>query len=191
MKVHATDLPGVLLIEPDVFTDARGFLAVAWQQAEYASHGIPECFVQDNLLRSQRGTIRGLHLQHPFGQGKLVSVSLGEVFDVAVDVRLGSPHFGHATGHVLSGDNHRQLYIPAGFAHGFCVTSEFALFHYKCTEAYHPEAELGIAWNDPDIGIGWPIPVSVMSAKDRNNPLLAAVDPSRLPRFAPAPSAPA
>lgn len=185
MRVLATDLPEVLLIEPSVFADERGFLSIVWHRDDYASHGIPSHFVQDNLSRSRRGTVRGLHLQHPHGQGKLVSVVAGEVFDVAVDVRVGSPNFGCATGHVLSGDNHRQLYIPAGFAHGFCVTSEVALFHYKCTDGYHPEAEIGIAWNDPDIAISWPLSADTLSDRDRAHPRLAAIEPGRLPHYAP------
>jgi dTDP-4-dehydrorhamnose 3,5-epimerase len=135
------------------------------------------------MSRSVRGTLRGLHLQHPNGQGKLVYVIEGEVFDVAVDVRVGSPTFGRWFGIALSGRNKRQVYIPPGFAHGFCVTSEYALFAYKCTETYRPETELGILWNDPAIGVRWPTNATVLSEKDRAYPPLADIPQSRLPPY--------
>jgi dTDP-4-dehydrorhamnose 3,5-epimerase len=181
MKVTRTKLQGVLVIEPDVFADARGFFLETWSHRRYSEAGLLQVFVQDNLSRSDRGILRGLHLQHPFGQGKLVQVMAGEVFDVAVDVRVGSPTFGQWVGTTLSGDNHRQVYIPAGFAHGFCVTSEYALFSYKCTEAYHRETELGIIWNDPDLGIEWPVADPQLSPKDAVFPRLCDVPRERLP----------
>jgi dTDP-4-dehydrorhamnose 3,5-epimerase len=143
-----------------------------WQAARYAAAGIPAAFVQDNLSRSVRGTLRGLHLQEPFAQGKLVFCLRGTVFDVAVDVRRGSPNFGRWFGAELSDENRRQMWVPAGFAHGFCVISESADFVYKCTELYHPETERGIAWNDPEIGIEWPIADPILSPRDREAPRL-------------------
>ena len=166
MRVHLTELPGVIAFEPKVFGDARGYFLETWHRERYAEQGVPSNFVQDNLSRSQRGILRGLHLQHPYAQGKLVQVFEGEVFDVAVDVRRGSPTFGRWVGECLSADNKRQLYLPPGFAHGFLVTSEEALFAYKCTDYYHPETERSIRWDDPLIGIEWPIAGPVVSAKD-------------------------
>lgn len=183
MKVSHTKLPGVLIVDPDVFADERGFFLETWAHRRYAEAGLPQTFVQDNLSRSSRGILRGLHLQHPFGQGKLVQVMEGEVFDVAVDVRVGSPTFGHWVGTMLSGDNHRQIYIPPGFAHGFAVVSEQALFSYKCTEAYHREAELGVIWNDPAIGIEWPLTDPMLSPKDAAFPALSEIPEDRLPRW--------
>jgi dTDP-4-dehydrorhamnose 3,5-epimerase len=183
MIVTPTKLPEVLLIEPKVFGDARGFFLETWSRDRYREHGVVLPFVQDNLSRSERGVLRGLHLQEPFGQGKLVSVPLGEVYDVAVDVRVGSPNFGQGVGYHLSGDNHRQLYIPPGFAHGFCVLSDVALFSYKCTELYHPEAEVGVLWNDPDIGLTWPNSDPKLSVKDAASARLRDIPEERLPRF--------
>lgn len=172
MNVHETSLPGVLLIEPAVHGDARGFFLETFHAERYAQAGITLSFVQDNVSRSVRGTLRGLHFQEPHAQGKLVQVLHGEVFDVAVDVRRGSPHLGRWYGVLLSGDNHRQLWVPPGFAHGFCVTSESADFAYKCTDFYNPQSERGIAWNDPDIGITWPTSEPLLSARDRAAPRL-------------------
>ena len=183
MQVTPTILEGVLAIEPRVFGDARGYFLETWQRDRYAEAGVARDFVQDNLSRSQRGILRGLHLQHPFAQGKLVQVFEGEVFDVAVDVRVGSPTFGRWVGQHLSGENKRQLYIPEGFAHGFCVLSEYALFGYKCTEWYHPEAELSVAWNDPELGIHWPIDNPSLSEKDRAGRNLRDIPHERLPRY--------
>jgi dTDP-4-dehydrorhamnose 3,5-epimerase len=185
MRVEHTSLKSVLLIEPQVFGDARGYFFETWSKERYHEHGIPRDFVQDNLSRSARGILRGLHLQEPFGQGKLVSVLEGEVFDVAVDVRRGSPLFGKWVGEHLSGDNHKQLYIPPGFAHGFCVLSESALFSYKCTELYHPETELSVLWNDPALAIEWPIKDPVLSKKDAAAARLADIPKERLPRYRP------
>lgn len=181
MKVSETKLPGVLVIEPDVYGDARGYFLETWSAKRYAEAGLPQTYVQDNMSFSTKGILRGLHLQHPKGQGKLVHVIAGEVFDVAVDVRVGSPTFGHWDGVLLSSDNRKQIYIPPGFAHGFCVTGESALFAYKCTELYHRETELGVIWNDPDIGIDWPIAEPVLSGKDAAFPKLSEIDPSKLP----------
>jgi dTDP-4-dehydrorhamnose 3,5-epimerase len=183
VKVIETALPGVLLIEPRIFRDPRGFFLETWQQARYHEAGLPEHFVQDNLSLSQRGTLRGLHFQNPKAQAKLVSVLQGEVFDVAVDIRRGSPTFGRWASVVLSGDNQRQLYIPPDFAHGFCVTSEQALFFYKCTEFYTPACEAGVLWSDPDLGIEWPVRDPLISDKDARYPRLRALPPERLPRY--------
>lgn len=183
MKAIKTRLRGVLVVEPDVFEDERGFFLETWSQRRYAEIGIPEMFVQDNLSSSTRGVLRGLHLQHPHGQGKLVQVLDGEVFDVAVDVRVGSPTFGEWVGTTLTGKNKRQVWIPPGFAHGFCVVSDTALFAYKCTDFYRRETELGIIWNDPDIGIEWPIADPQLSAKDAEFPRLSAVPEDKLPRM--------
>lgn len=183
MKVVPTSLPGVLTIEPDRFSDARGFFQEAWHRRRYADAGIDVDFVQDNLSSSARNVVRGLHLQQPHAQGKLIWVLQGEVFDVAVDVRVGSPTFGRWTAAVLSSDNGRQLWIPEGFAHGFCVLSETALFAYKCTDYYAPEDELTVLWNDPDIGIEWPVPAPVLSERDAAAESLASLDPARLPAY--------
>ncbi len=168
MIVTPTELPGVVILQPKLFGDSRGFLLEIWNEARYAEAGLTEQFVQDNLSSSVRGVLRGLHFQHPGAQGKLVSVLQGEVFDVAVDVRRGSSSFGRWTGVVLSADNRQQMYIPAGFAHGFQVMSDDALFSYKCTAYYRPETEVTVSWDDPDIGIAWPIENPVLSAKDRS-----------------------
>ena len=181
MKVERTALPGVLILEPKVFGDARGFFMETWNRSRYAEAGLPGEFVQDNVSYSRHGVLRGLHYQSPRAQGKLVHVLEGEVFDVAVDVRVGSPTFGRWAGATLSAQNRRQLWIPPGFAHGFCVTGETALFCYKCTELYAPEHEGSILWNDPAIGIAWPLEHPTLSAKDAAAPPLAAVSPARLP----------
>jgi dTDP-4-dehydrorhamnose 3,5-epimerase len=184
MQVQTTALPGVLILEPRVFGDARGFFMETWHARRYAEAGLPEAFVQDNLSFSQRGVLRGLHYQNPQTQGKLVYVLQGEVFDVAVDIRVGSPTFGRWVGATLSAENRRQFWVPPGFAHGFCVTSETALFAYKCTDYYCPECEGSILWNDPAIGIEWPLGNPTLSAKDAAAPPLAQVGPDRLPAFA-------
>jgi dTDP-4-dehydrorhamnose 3,5-epimerase len=183
VKITSMSLPEVLLIEPGRFGDARGYFMETWHQERYAAAGIKLAFVQDNLSRSAHGILRGLHLQHPNAQGKLVYVLEGEVFDVAVDVRVGSPNFGKWTGAHLSSEDHRQLWIPPGFAHGFCVTSETAMFAYKCTALYSVADELGVAWNDPALAISWPVAEPRLSAKDAALPRLAELDPARLPRY--------
>ena len=183
MKVRDTRLPGCLIIEPKVFGDARGFFMEQWNAARYAEHGIEMNAVQANLSRSAHGVLRGLHYQLPNPQGKLVSVLEGEVYDVAVDIRRGSPTFGESAAVVLSADNRRQFWIPPGFAHGFVVTSEFALFHYFCSTLYDGPADKGIAWDDPDLAIDWPVRSPSLSAKDQVAPRLKDVDPTLLPEY--------
>ena len=172
MKITTTALPGVLIIEPKAFGDARGFFLETFQSERYAKAGITLPFVQDNHSRSQRGVLRGLHLQSNRPQGKLVSVSRGSVFDVAVDIDPQSATFGQYVGVELSDDNHLQLWIPPGYAHGFCVLSEVADFQYKCTDFYYPEDEAGIIWNDPDVNIAWPLDNPLLSEKDQKLPRL-------------------
>ena len=176
MKVIETGLPGVLIIEPVVHGDSRGFFLESFHARRYAESGLPASFVQDNHSRSARGVLRGLHYQLRHPQGKLVRVVSGEVFDVAVDIRRGSPTFGRWVGATVSADNHRQLYVPPGFAHGFCVLSEYADFLYKCTDYYAPDDEHGVRWDDPDIGIAWPGLEFTLSEKDRNNARLCELD---------------
>lgn len=183
MQVSAAGIPGLLIIDPVVHGDARGFFVETYSRDRYSEVGVSTDFVQDNLSSSRRGILRGLHFQHPRGQGKLCSVLEGEVFDAVVDVRVGSPTFGKWEGVTLSSENKRQLYIPPGLAHGFCVMSERALFSYKCTDFYSAENELGLAWNDEDIGIEWPIDAPLLSDKDRANPKLRDVSHDRLPRY--------
>jgi dTDP-4-dehydrorhamnose 3,5-epimerase len=183
MRVTPLSLGEILLIEPQVHGDERGYFKETYHAERYAKADMRLPFVQDNVSRSRHGILRGLHLQHPFAQGKLVSVSEGEVFDVAVDVRVGSPDFGKWVGVTLSAQNHQQLYVPPGFAHGFCVTSEMAVFVYKCTDLYHPETEIGVAFDDPKIGVSWPIAAPIVGDKDRKNLRLSQIDPAKLPRY--------
>jgi dTDP-4-dehydrorhamnose 3,5-epimerase len=175
VKFTPTAIPDVVLIEPDVHKDARGFFLETWHQRRYAEGGIAGPFVQDNHSHSSRGTLRGLHAQVRHPQGKLVRAAFGEMFDVAVDIRRGSPTFGRWVGYTLSGDNFRQLWIPPGFAHGFCVQSERVHVEYKCTDFYDREDELSVAWNDPEIGIEWPVSEPTLSAKDARAPRLSEV----------------
>ena len=168
MTFTPTSLPDVIIVEPRVFRDERGFFLETYQQRRFRDGGIEATFVQDNHSRSLRNTLRGLHLQRTKPQGKLIRVISGEIFDVAVDIRRGSPSFKHWTGVALSADNFRQLYVPPGFAHGFCVTSDVAEVEYKCTEFYAPDDEMTLLWNDPDIGIAWPVDEPLLSDKDRN-----------------------
>ena len=170
MKVIETILPGVLIIEPKVFGDARGFFVESFQVERYRDAGITLPFVQDNHSRSRRGVLRGLHFQRTRPQGKLVRASRGAVYDVAVGIDPASATFGRYVGVELNDENHRQLWIPPGYAHGFCVLSEVADFEYKCTDFYFPEDEGGLAWNDPDVGIPWPIEAPLLSEKDLKNP---------------------
>ncbi|HID97212.1 MAG TPA: dTDP-4-dehydrorhamnose 3,5-epimerase [Thermodesulfobacteriaceae bacterium] len=181
MNIIRTGLPGVIILEPLVFGDHRGFFLESFHARRYREAGIRESFVQDNHSRSRRGVLRGLHFQLEHPQGKLVYVSSGEVFDVAVDIRRGSSTFGKWFGTVLSDSNHRQMYIPPGFAHGFCVLSETVDFLYKCTDYYYPEDEGGVLWNDPDIGIEWPLGSPILSEKDMENPRLNQMTPAQLP----------
>ena len=167
MKVTPTRLPEVLLIEPKIFGDSRGFLFESWNEREFERVGIRARFVQDNHSRSAKGVLRGLHYQVRQPQGKLIRVTAGEIFDVAVDIRRGSPGFGKWEGVRLAAESHNMLWIPVGFAHGFCVLSEFAEVLYKATDFYSPEHERCLLWNDPEIGIVWPLEGSpVLSAKD-------------------------
>jgi dTDP-4-dehydrorhamnose 3,5-epimerase len=185
MKVIETALPGALILEPQVFGDARGFFYESYNEAKYREAGVDHRFVQSNVSRSARGVLRGLHYQWPNPQGKLVSVLEGEVYDVAVDIRHGSPTFGRSLGVMLTADNHRHFWVPEGFAHGFCVVSDFATFSYQCTALYDPKADAGIRWNDAALGIDWPISAPLLSDKDGKTPLLQDVDPGRLPVFVP------
>jgi dTDP-4-dehydrorhamnose 3,5-epimerase len=170
-----TSLPGVMLVEPRVFSDPRGFFMETYQKTRFAEAGLAHEFVQDNQSHSVRATLRGLHYQIEHAQGKLIRVVRGEVFDVAVDLRRSQPTFGRWTGLYLSEENKRQLYIPPGFAHGFCVVSEEADFFYKCTDYYHPEFERTLLWNDPALGIDWPVREPLVSGKDcRGVPLSEA-----------------
>jgi len=173
MRVSPTAIDGVLVIEPNVHVDGRGFFVETYQEDRYQRHGIEGPFVQDNHSRSVGKTLRGLHLQVRRPQGKLVRVTEGEVFDVAVDVRMGSPTFGRWVAVTLTAENFKQCYIPPGFAHGFCVVSPVAQVEYKCTDVYDAAAELGIAWNDPALGIPWPIADPILSLRDRRHPTLA------------------
>ena len=182
MKVSALpDLPGPLLLEPRVFRDDRGSFMELHQEERYAAVGIADRFVQDNLSTSRRNVLRGLHLQHPHGQGKLITVLQGEVFDVAVDVRRGSPTFGRWAGMTLSAGSGQQLWIPPGFAHGFLALSEQVLFSYKCTQRYVLAHEITIRWDDPTIGIEWPVASPILSEKDATAPTLAELPAGRLP----------
>ncbi len=183
MKAIETELPGVLILEPKVFGDRRGFFMETHNRQRYRELGIREHFVQDNHSRSRKGVLRGLHYQLIQPQGKLVWVIRGRVFDVVADIRRGSPDFGRWAGAVLDDCNHRQLYVPPGFAHGFCVLSDEVDFVYKCTDYYHPQSERGIAWNDPDIGIDWPDQAVSLSDKDAHNPSLAEQKSENLPVY--------
>ncbi len=183
MKVIETDLPGCVVIAPAVFGDERGFFFETWNADRYGEHGLPARFVQSNVSSSARGVLRGLHYQWPNPQGKLVSVLEGEVYDVAVDIRRGSPHFGRWTAVVLSAENKRQFWIPEGFAHGFVVLSERAIFSYLCTAQYDKAADAGVRWNDAAIGIDWPVDEPLLSDKDAKAPFLGDVAADCLPAY--------
>ncbi|MDC3343030.1 dTDP-4-dehydrorhamnose 3,5-epimerase [Pseudomonadales bacterium] len=183
MKVTETNLPGALIIEPQVFGDDRGFFIETYSAARYADAGIASKFVQDNHSRSGYGVLRGLHYQLKHSQGKLVRVVSGAVFDVAVDVRWGSPSFGQSTWVELTAENKRQFWIPPGFAHGFVVTSAQADFEYKCTDYYHQEEERSIVWNDPDLKITWPVTEVELSTKDSHASRLKDIASSELPHY--------
>ena len=183
MKVIETDLPGCLLLEPRVFEDARGWFYEAFNLDRLAPHGLAPRFVQGNVSRSARGVLRGLHYQWPNPQGKLISVAEGEVWDVAVDIRRGSPHFGRWAAAVLSAENRRQMWVPEGFAHGFVALSEQATLNYLCTATYDPQADAAIRWDDADLAIDWPVSAPVLSAKDAAAPFLADVAADRLPEI--------
>ena len=179
MPILTTPLEGLLLLEPKVFGDERGFFLETFHTHRFAAAGLPEAFLQDNHSRSVRGTLRGLHFQQPHAQGKLVTVIRGEIWDAVVDLRHTSPTFGQWYGVTLNDDNHRQLYVPTGFAHGFCVLSDWADVVYKCTEFYHPECEQTLLWNDPAVGIPWPIREPLLSVKDQRGRTLAELPPVR------------
>ena len=183
MKVIRTEFKEVLILQPDSFSDNRGYFMETYHRERYEQLGIRTSFVQDNLSYSVKGTLRGLHYQYPHGQAKLVQAIRGEIFDVAVDIRLGSPSFGKWVSIVLSEENKRQLYVPAGFAHGLGVLSETALVYYKCSDFYAPKSEGGILWCDPNIGIEWPISEPLLSSKDRDYPCLKDVPKNRLPVY--------
>lgn len=185
MDVTETALPGVLLIQPRVFRDERGSFLETWRRDRYAEAGIPTEFVQDNAAVSTRGVLRGLHYQWPEPQGKLVTVLHGEVFDVAVDIRCGSPTRGRWVAQRLTAGDGEQLWIPEGFAHGYVVLSATAVLAYKCTRRYRPDFDAAVRWDDPDLGIRWPVADPVLSAKDRNAPALADIAADRLPPFEP------
>lgn len=183
MKVVETSLPGCVVIEPAVFGDERGFFFETWNADRYGQLGLPDKFVQSNVSSSARGVLRGLHYQWPNPQGKLVSVLEGEVYDVAVDIRRGSPTFGRWAAVILSAENKRQFWIPEGFAHGFAVLSERAIFSYLCTAQYDKSADANVRWNDADIAIDWPIDAPLLSDKDAAAPFLKDVAHDRLPVF--------
>lgn len=184
MKLVETGLPGCVVVEPKVFDDERGFFYESFNRDRLAAHGLSPTFVQGNVSRSARGVLRGLHYQWPRPQGKYVSVLVGEVWDVAVDIRRGSPHFGRWTAVVLNADNRRHMWIPEGFAHGFVVLSEQALVNYLCTETYDPSSDAAIRWNDADLAIDWPLADPQLSPKDARAPFLADIPADRLPLHA-------
>ena len=178
-----TSLPGVCLIEPSVFEDERGFLFESYHENKFAELGIHDRFVQDNHAKSIKHTLRGLHYQIKHPQAKLCRVVHGEVLDVVADIRRGSPYFGKWESSVLSAENKRQMYVPAGFAHGYLVLSDTAEFLYKCSDFYYPEHERGVAWNDADLGIRWGAQFPIVSEKDRNNPALRDIPVAELPDY--------
>jgi dTDP-4-dehydrorhamnose 3,5-epimerase len=181
MNVLPCELAGPLIVEPKVFGDNRGFFLESWNRQRYLDAGIAAEFVQDNFSFSRRGTLRGMHWQNPSPQGKLVSVWQGEVWDVVVDIRRASPTFGRWFGLALSADNKRQFWVPPGFAHGFIVVSDMALFHYKCTDLYSPKTEVGFRWDDPAVGIQWPAGITpILSPRDQTAPLLNDIPANRL-----------
>ena len=183
MKIIETDLPGCIVIEPHVHGDARGWFYESFHAEKYRQRGLDLRFVQTNVSRSAHGVLRGLHYQWPNPQGKLVSVTEGEVYDVAVDIRAGSPTFGRWAAAILSAENKRHFWIPEGFAHGFAVLSDYATFSYQCTALYDAKADAGVLWNDPAIGIDWPVAEPALSDKDMNAPFLADVPRERLPTY--------
>lgn len=182
MKVSTTALDGVLIIEPRVHGDSRGFFMESWKKESYVKAGVPD-MVQSNYSKSARGVLRGLHFQYPEPQGKLVSVLHGTIWDVAVDIRHGSPDFGRWTAVELSAENHLQFYVPEGFAHGFCVSSDSALVHYMCSREFDARHDAAVAWNDPDIGIEWPLVPDAVSERDRFAPLLRDLPAESLPPY--------
>jgi dTDP-4-dehydrorhamnose 3,5-epimerase len=185
MEVHNTELPEVLVVEPKVFPDQRGFFLETFNEPRYRDAGIAGPFVQDNMTWTRKGVLRGMHYQLKYPQGKLVAAIHGEIFDVAVDIRRGSPTFGKWVGVTLNDENRRQIWVPPGFAHGYCVLSDYAYVTYKCSDVYHPEDDYHLSWNDPAIAIDWPVAEPVLSEKDRVNRTLADLDAGDLlPRYA-------
>jgi len=185
MKIHDTDLPGCKLIEPRIHGDERGSFHESWNKQRWALHGLDLDFVQSNVSESTRGVLRGLHYQWPGPQGKLVSVLEGEIYDVAVDIRRGSPDFGRWTAAILGIGNHRSLWIPEGFAHGFLTLSERAVVHYQCTAPYVRETDAALRWNDGRLAIDWPVAEPLLSDKDARAPFLDDIAPERLPEYSP------
>lgn len=181
MNFTPLEIPDVILVEPDVFGDARGFFTETYHAQRYAEHGIRAVFVQDNFSYSRRGILRGLHFQLRRPQAKLVYVARGEIFDVAVDIRRSSPTFGRWVGRTLSGENHHQMYVPEGFAHGFCVLSDEVEVMYKCSAPYDPADDRGVLWNDPDLGVRWPVAAPLLSGKDQKLPRLRDLGAEQLP----------
>ena len=184
LQCHLTPLPGVCVYTPEVHADARGIFMETFHVGKYLAAGVAELFVQDNFSRSCRGTLRGLHYQVAHAQSKLIMALRGEIFDVAVDIRRGSPTFGRWAGEILSEDNHRQMFVPKGFAHGFCVLSDGAEVLYKCTDFYAPEDDYGVLWSDPDLGIDWPIQEPLLSVRDGSHQPLKRVPEALLPVYA-------
>ncbi len=183
MKIIATNFPGLLVIEPKIYSDDRGYFFESYRKEHFKKAGLELEFKQDNQSKSTRGVLRGLHYQLKYGQGKLVSCALGEVYDVALDIRIGSPTFGQSFTTTLNDSDHQAVYIPPGFAHGFCVLSNDAIFQYKCTEKYYPEDDYGISWNDKTANIQWPIKKPILSDRDMTFPVLVDLDESLLPVF--------
>ncbi len=183
MRIEQTPLPGLFILSPEIFEDERGYFFESYREPVFQSLGLPIDFKQDNQAVSGEGVLRGLHYQLQYPQGKLVRVSLGEVYDVAVDIRRGSPTFGRHFGIRLSDYNHKMMFVPVGFAHGYCVLSPRAIFQYKCTEIYHPEDEYGVLWNDPELAIDWPVREPVVSEKDSSLPTLHAIPANLLPEY--------
>lgn len=181
--IEDSEIPGMKIITPQVHRDDRGYFFESYNANDFRKLGLPTNFLQDNQAFSIKGTLRGLHCQLKYPQGKLVRVIQGEVFDVAVDIRRGSPTFGKYVGFNLSGENNKIMYIPEGFAHGYLVLSETAIFQYKCTEIYHPEDEYGLIWNDNDLNIQWPMKNPILSEKDKNLPTIQLIDKKHLPKI--------
>lgn len=183
MKVIDTGIPGLIVVEPKIFGDERGFFLETWSKARYEDAGIPSDFCQDNMSFSRKGILRGLHMQNPNSQGKLVSVVQGEVYDVAVDLRVGSPTYRKWYGIVLTDKTRNQMFVPKGFAHGFCVVSETALFSYKVNDIYNPKGEMSVRWDDPELNIDWPVKNPELSAKDAAATFLKDIPETALVRF--------
>ena len=183
MKSIPTEIPEVIIIEPSCYSDERGYFLETFQAERYRKCGITATFVQDNLSRSKQGVLRGLHYQNPQSQGKLVYVTRGKVFDVAVDIRFGSPTFGKSVTTLLDDESHRQMYIPPGFAHGFCVLSDIADFHYKCTDYYNASYDRGIRWDCPTLAIPWPSITILVNNKDNDYPTLKALPQDHFPKY--------